>query len=167
MKRFRSDRPADICFARGTFNAHPYVMAAMNAFLHRLDRPEVKALYQGLDERWNAHADRFNLRFEQEGLPLRVVNMSSVWTVTYTKPSRYNWMLQFYLRLQGLALSWVGTGRLIFSLNYTPEDMNEVLERFVAAGHQMVEDGWWYEGSALSNQDIRRGLLREMLARRF
>src|SRR6202035_3440925 len=23
MKRFRDDRPADICFARGTFNAHP------------------------------------------------------------------------------------------------------------------------------------------------
>ena len=30
MKRFREDRPADICFARGTFNSHPYVMAAMN-----------------------------------------------------------------------------------------------------------------------------------------
>ncbi|HET7155945.1 MAG TPA: aminotransferase class III-fold pyridoxal phosphate-dependent enzyme, partial [Hyphomicrobiaceae bacterium] len=29
MKRFRDDRPADICFARGTFNAHPYVMGAM------------------------------------------------------------------------------------------------------------------------------------------
>jgi glutamate-1-semialdehyde 2,1-aminomutase len=29
MKRFRDDRPGDICFARGTFNAHPYVMAAI------------------------------------------------------------------------------------------------------------------------------------------
>jgi glutamate-1-semialdehyde 2,1-aminomutase len=28
MKRFRDDRPADICFARGTFNTHPYVMGA-------------------------------------------------------------------------------------------------------------------------------------------
>src|SRR5215469_6643303 len=28
MKRFREDRPADICFARGTFNAHPAVMGA-------------------------------------------------------------------------------------------------------------------------------------------
>src|SRR5262249_8586184 len=33
MKRFRDDRPLDICFARGTFNSHPYVMAAMNEFL--------------------------------------------------------------------------------------------------------------------------------------
>ena len=37
MKRFREDRPADICFARGTFNSHPYVMAAMNEFLRRLE----------------------------------------------------------------------------------------------------------------------------------
>ena len=50
---------------------------------------------------------------------MRVANLSSIWTVCYTQPSRYNWMLQYYLRAEGLALSWVGTGRLIFSLNYT------------------------------------------------
>ena len=37
MKRFRDDRPADVCFARGTFNSHPYVMGAMNEFLRHLD----------------------------------------------------------------------------------------------------------------------------------
>jgi glutamate-1-semialdehyde 2,1-aminomutase len=31
MKRYRDDRPADICFARGTFNSHPYVMGAMQS----------------------------------------------------------------------------------------------------------------------------------------
>ena len=36
MKRFREDRPADICFARGTFNSHPYVMGAMCEFLERI-----------------------------------------------------------------------------------------------------------------------------------
>ena len=41
MKRFREDRPADICFARGTFNSHPYVMAAMNEFLRRLEEPAI------------------------------------------------------------------------------------------------------------------------------
>ena len=44
MKRFRDDRPADICFARGTFNSHPYVMGAMAEFLDRLDTPEILAL---------------------------------------------------------------------------------------------------------------------------
>ena len=46
MKRFRDDRPADVCFARGTFNSHPYVMAAMNEFLRHLQTPDGEALYQ-------------------------------------------------------------------------------------------------------------------------
>src|SRR3954467_7731084 len=53
MKRFRDDRPADICFARGTFNSHPYVMGAMCEFLERLATPEMQAKYVGQDERWN------------------------------------------------------------------------------------------------------------------
>src|SRR5262249_38838618 len=35
MKRYRDDRPSDICFARGTFNSHPYVMATIDEFLLR------------------------------------------------------------------------------------------------------------------------------------
>src|SRR6266436_5104670 len=41
MRRFRDDRPADICFARGTFNSHPYVMGAMSEFLKRIDSEPV------------------------------------------------------------------------------------------------------------------------------
>ena len=85
MKRFRDDRPADICFARGTFNSHPYVMGAMNAFLDRLETPEVAALYDGLDERWNARAQRLNARCAEAGVPVRVANLSSIWTVCYTR----------------------------------------------------------------------------------
>ena len=58
MKRYRDDRPADICFARGTFNSHPYVMAAMHEFLTRLDTPEIRALYADLDATWNARTAR-------------------------------------------------------------------------------------------------------------
>ena len=77
---------------------------------------------------------------------MRVANLSSIWTVLYTRPSRYNWMLQFYLRAQGLALSWIGTGRLIFSLNYTDADFAAVADRFVAAADRdgagrLVVDG--------------------------
>ena len=46
MRRFRDDRPADICFARGTFNSHPYVMTAMDEFLSRLASPNFNAVYQ-------------------------------------------------------------------------------------------------------------------------
>ena len=167
MRRFRDDRPVDICFARGTFNSHPYVMAAMHEFLQRLETPEIRRLYDDLDEVWNARAAQLNERLRNEGLPVQVANLSSIWTVLYTQPSRYNWMLQFYLRAEGLALSWVGTGRLIFSLNYTQADFDAVADRFVAAAKAMQQDGWWWADPAATNKSIRRSLLREILAHRF
>ena len=162
MKRYRENRPADICFARGTFNAHPYVMGAMQAFLDAIETPEILALYEGLDERWNDRAHQLNVRLEQQGLPVRVANMSTVWTVLYTQPSRYNWMFQFYLRAHGLALSWVGSARLIFSLNYTDSDFEAVVQAFVRAAQAMQDDGWW-DGPVQSNQTIRKSIFREML----
>jgi len=167
MRRFREERPADICFARGTFNAHPYVMTAMQVFLERIETPEIRDIYEGLDERWNTRARVLNTRLEAEGLPVRVANLSSIWTVCYKRPSRYNWMLQYYLRSEGLALSWVGTGRFIFSLNYSDADFVAVCDRFVAAARAMEKDGWWWSDPALSNRAIKRGILREMIAQRF
>jgi glutamate-1-semialdehyde 2,1-aminomutase len=76
-------------------------------------------------------------------------------------------MLQYYLRAQGLALSWVGTGRFIFSLNYSAEDFEAVAERFIAAAQAMENDAWWWEAPGLSNKAIKRGILREMLAQRL
>ena len=162
MQRFRADRPGDICFARGTFNAHPYVMGAMNAFLRRLEQPNTRALYKGLEELWNGRAASLNNRLAESGLPVRVASLSSIWTVLYDRPSRYNWMFQFYLRERGLALSWVGTGRLIFSLNYSEDDFAAVSDRFVAAATDMDRDGWWHPAEP-SNKAIRRRILREML----
>jgi glutamate-1-semialdehyde 2,1-aminomutase len=167
MKRFRDDRPADICFARGTFNSHPYVMAAMNEFLHALRTPPMQALYRNLDDTWNARVRRLNERLADEGLPVEIANMSALWVVCYTRPSRYNWMLQYYLRAEGLALSWVGTARLIFSLNYTDADFDQVANRFVAAARAMERDGWWWHGPALTNKSIKRTIIKEMIARRL
>jgi glutamate-1-semialdehyde 2,1-aminomutase len=167
MKRFRDDRPVDICFARGTFNSHPVVMGAMNAFLQLLDTPQVRGLYRDIDERWNDRAERLNARLREESLPVQVANMSSIWTVCYTKPSRYNWMLQYYLRAEGLALSWIGTGRLIFSLNYSDSDFAAVADRFAAAARAMEQDGWWWYNPTVTNRSIRRDILKEMIAHRF
>ena len=167
MRRFDERRPADICFARGTFNSHPHVMAAMQVFLERLETPGIRQLYAGLDERWNERAQRLNRRLAEENLPVRLANLSTVWTVCYTRPSRYNWMLQFYLRAAGLALSWVGTGRLIFSLDYGEAEFEAVAERFVAAARDMECEGWWWSAPAATNRSIKRALLREMIAQRF
>ena len=167
MKRFREDRPADLCFARGTFNAHPYVMGAMQVFLERLHSEPVRGTYAGIDELWNGRAAQLNESLQAAGLPVRVANLTSIWTVFYTEPSRYNWMLQFYLREQGLLLSWVGTGRLIFSHNFSADDFEQVCQRFVAAARAMQADGWWWQDAGLTNKTIRRGVLRELLRHRF
>ena len=50
MKRFKDKRPVDVCFARGTFNSHPYVMAAMNEFLQQIDDAEIRRSYENVDE---------------------------------------------------------------------------------------------------------------------
>jgi glutamate-1-semialdehyde 2,1-aminomutase len=167
MRRFRGDRPADICFARGTFNSHPYVMGAMYEFLSRLPSDAVRALYQGLDELWNSRAESLNDRLRAAHLPVRIANLSTVWTIYYAQPSRYNWMFQYYLRAAGLALSWVGTGRLIFSLNYAAADFAVVADRMVAAAEEMQRDGWWWSPPELTNSAIRRRLLKEMLQARL
>jgi glutamate-1-semialdehyde 2,1-aminomutase len=167
MKRFRDDRPADICLARGTFNSHPAVMGAMDEFLRHIEKPEVIELYRDLDGLWNGRAEALNRRFETEGLPVRVANLSSIWTVYYTCPSRYNWMLQYYLRAEGLALSWIGTGRLIFTLNYTDNDFAAVADRFVAAAKAMNADGWWRFDPASTNKTVKRRILKEMIAQRL
>jgi len=165
MKRYRDHRPVDVCLARGTFNSHPYVMGAMREFLQYLRTPAALSLYDGLDERWNRRAAALNARLRAEAIPVRVENMSTIWTARYTQPSRYNWMLQYYLRAEGLALSWVGTGRFIFCLNLSDADFAAIADRFLAAARAMNRDGWWWSDPGLTDASIRRRVVREMFAR--
>ena len=135
----------------------------MYEFLQRLETRPVQDIYRDVDEVWNARAEKLNTRLRELNLPLQVANLSTIFTVLYTQPSRYNWMLQFYLRAQGLALSWVGTGRFIFSLNYSDADFAAVMERIISAVQQMQQDGWWWQGSQLTNKSIKRRILQELI----
>ena len=139
----------------------------MNEFLRQLQTPEADALYRDLDRIWDERANSLNRRLAAESLPVEVANMSSIWTVCYTQPSRYNWMLQYYLRAEGLALSWIGTGRLIFSLNYTDADFTAVADQFVAAAKAMQTDGWWWIDPQITNKTIKRTVLKEMIMHRL
>lgn len=167
MKRFKDDRPSDICFARGTFNSHPYVMAAMNEFLKSLDEPQIRAAYESLDERWDARAASLNARLEDLGVPARVGHLGSVWTMLYTVDAPYHWLFQSYLRAEGLHLSWVGTGRFIFPIDFSDEDMAEVEERVVSAARKMSADGWWWRDATTTGRPTFRKLMTKRLLQAF
>jgi glutamate-1-semialdehyde 2,1-aminomutase len=167
MKRFTDEKPGDICFARGTFNAHPYVMATMNVFLHRLQTPEVRAQYEVASAVWEARQARLNEALKAAQLPVHVAGMETVWSVLFDVPSRYNWMLQYYLREQGIALSWVGSGRMIFNFEFDDTTFALFTQRFIKAAQRMQADGWWWTPEHQNNRNIRRQVLKEMLRLRL
>lgn len=163
MRRFREDRPTDICFARGTFNSHPLVMAAMNEFLRALDEPSLRLRLKNQEELWRARARRLNADLEHADLPVRVVAMASIWTIRYLEPSRYNWMFQYYLRAAGLLSSWVGSGRLIFSADYDDNEFACVERKFIAAARAMQSDQWWWHPQGQTHRQLTRGFARELV----
>jgi glutamate-1-semialdehyde 2,1-aminomutase len=108
-----------------------------------------------------------NSRLQLAGVPVQVAAMSSVWTVLYTQPASFNWLFQHYLRFEGVALSWVGTARIIWSLNFSDAEFEQVIQCFERAARAMQADGWWWNDGTGSNKTIKRRLLREMLAAKF
>ena len=59
----------------------------------------------------------------------------------------------------------MGSGRIIFSLNFTEAEFQSVSDRFVRAAESMRQEGWWAPVPGLGNKSIRRQILKEMLAR--
>jgi glutamate-1-semialdehyde 2,1-aminomutase len=164
MMRYRQDRPADICFARGTFNSHPYVMAAMNVFLRQLEEPAVRAHYAQARGVWAERVERLNRSLVGLGVPVRIAAWETIWLVQYDRPSRYHWMFQYYLRRRGLALNWIGTGRILFPLHVSEQDFSEIEARFLAAAQDMRDAGWWWGAGVVTAKTLRRIQMREMAA---
>ena len=167
MKRFDESKPANLCFARGTFNAHPYVMTTMQVFLEKIRTHEIQEIYKHSHRIWSERMQMLNTRLLQADVPVQVAGMETVWTILYTLPSRYNWLFQFYLRDQGVALSWVGSGRMIFSLNISDDDFEIFIQRFVRAAQQMQKDGWFWMNTDQTNRRIKRNLLKEMAMKKW
>jgi glutamate-1-semialdehyde 2,1-aminomutase len=165
MRRFDPQRPMRIAYVVGTFSAHPVVMGAMNEFLRWVEEPETAELYRDTNRRCEAWVRATNERLTREGLPARIGHLGTVWTVLFLEPSRYNWLLQYYLRAEGVTLSWVGTGRCLSSMDFSDEDYRELEEKMVRATRAMKYDGWWLSAADDPGRDakMRYRLIREMV----
>lgn len=163
MKRYREDRPADICFARGTFNSHPYVLHSMDRFLSWYSSDDGQAAYVDLESTWTQRATQLNTALAGGDIPVRVEHLSSIFTTRFETASRYHWMLQFYLNAEHLLLPWVGTGRMILPIDFEASPFEDIIRRFVNAATAMREDGWWDGEHADCPATLRRALVIEML----
>jgi glutamate-1-semialdehyde 2,1-aminomutase len=166
MRRFDPRHPMRIAYVVGTFSAHPAVMGAMNEFLRWITQPETAKAYQESNSRCAEWVQSTNRRLAEASLPLRVVNLATVWTVLFKEPSRYNWLLQYYLRAEGVTLSWVGTGRCLSSMDFTAEDYGALGEKLLRASQAMKSDGWWPTTQEYPERErvMRTRLIREMAA---
>jgi glutamate-1-semialdehyde 2,1-aminomutase len=165
MRRFNPERPGDICFARGTFNAHPYVMASMHVFLRHWLSEAGRIQVEQAQSVWAERLDHINRTLQARGIPIRFVGWQTVWTLIYDVPARYNWMFQYYLRKHGLALSWVGTGRWIFNFSYTDTEFEQVVQAVLSAGQDMIEGGWWAVRPGTTRAAVQRRMTLQLLGR--
>ena len=164
MRRFDREHPMRLAYVVGTFSAHPAVMGAMNEFLKWLVQPHTARLYQEANQRCENWVRSSNQSFAEASLPIRVVNLATVWTVLFKEPGRYNWLLQYYLRAENITLSWVGTGRCLSSLDFSAEDYLTLQEALINAAREMKGDGWWLNEEQQPGRDkiMRNNLIREM-----
>ena len=150
-----------IAYVIGTFSAHPVVMGAMNEFLRWAGLPSTAQEYEAMDQRCAAWTLATNRALAGAGLPLRVVRLGTVWTMLFTEPGRYNWLLQYYLRAEGVTLSWVGTGRCLSSMDFTDEDYEALRVKLLDAARRMKADGWWLSAQEHPGRErsMRKGLV--------
>ena len=165
MRRFDPKRPMRIAYVIGTFSAHPPVMGAMNEFLRWVTQPEADELYTAANTQCTSWVQSTNKLLVEAALPLRIVNLATVWTVLFKAPSRYNWLLQYYLRAEGMTLSWVGTGRCLSSLDFSPEHYQSLQKKLLNAAYKMKNDGWWLSEQEQPGREkkMRLRLLKELL----
>src|SRR5712692_10659887 len=164
MQRFDAAHPMRIAYVIGTFSAHPLVMGAMNEFLRWVVQADAAQLYDQANHRCEEWVHSTNKQLAESALPLRVVHLATVWTVLFKEPGRYNWLLRYYLRAEGVTLSWVGTGRCLSSLDFTAENYQALQVKLLNAGRKMQSDGWWLNAEEYPEREkrMRVRLVREI-----
>ena len=165
MQRFDPNHPMRFAFVVGTFSGHPVVMGAMNEFLNWVTTERREKEYQKAEDLCGQWVKETNTQMIEKSLPVRLVNFGTVWTVLFKTPGRYNWLLQYYMRAEGINLSFVGTGRCLTSLDFKDADYKALGGMLTKAVEKMYSDGWWLTEKEVANRDkkMQMNLVKEVL----
>ena len=86
MRRFDPEHPMRMAYVVGTFSAHPAVMGAMSEFLRWVVEPAVATQYDEMNQRCAGWVRSTNQRLAEASLPVRVMNLGTIWTVLFKEP---------------------------------------------------------------------------------
>jgi len=118
-------------------------MGAMHAVLKYVQTAEAKKSFDGLRDRVDKWVVACNGTLEKQDLPIRVAAYRTTWCVCYQQHSPFNFMFMYYLRDAGLQMAWVGTGKMLFTLEFSDGDLKKLTDILVKAAKAFQEDGWW------------------------
>jgi glutamate-1-semialdehyde 2,1-aminomutase len=167
MARGDTTKAARVAYVIGTFAGHPFVMASMNAFLTWLNKSGTAKLYDEMHSNIDNFIASANAKFKERDYPIKLTNWYSVWSILYTRPGRYHWMFQYYTKDAGINMSWVGSGRLLFSLEWRKADYDRLLERLLVACEGMMAGGWWDEPKVNIKQKVSLEMVQALVKNTF
>jgi glutamate-1-semialdehyde 2,1-aminomutase len=146
MERRDPQRPMRVSFVVGTFKGSPMVMGSMNAVLKFVTSPEGKTAFNSLKDNVAHWVDTCNAALSKHECPISVAAYRNMWTICFHQPSLYQFLFQYYLRDAGIQMVWVGTGKMLFNLEFKDKDLQRLTEILISASKAFKADGWWYDG---------------------
>jgi iturin family lipopeptide synthetase A len=143
----RSYPEAERTFFAGTFNKPPLSLATCRAALRYLQE-QGEQLQEKLNDRTNRLVNNLNTFFEEEQVPLQVVNFGSLFRFTF----KGNMDLFFYHLIEKGVYVW--EGRTCFlSTAHTEEDINRIIQAVKESIQEMREGGFFPKQPSNSSQN--------------
>ncbi len=136
---------AGVTFFAGTFVRQPFAIAGCHATLSILKR-EGPQLQRRVNTMTEGFTSRINTLFANYELPFEIPHFSSVMYLRNRDKSELGSLFWYYLRHNGVyALEGFPT---YLTASHTPDDIDQLVERFRLSIERMLADGMLYSGTA-------------------
>ena len=141
-------------FFAGTFVRHPLGIRSALSVLTRLKR-EGPALQDRLAERCAYLADKLNVFFERNDIPMRITRFRSVMYYAFQEQFKYASLLFYHLRLKGVHV-WEARP-LFLSTAHSDEDIEFIIRAFQETVLELREGGFLPELDATAAPVTKAG----------